>query len=47
MQKIGGGTYLRRIYGGQHSASDSARRNFSGGFSADKFWAAISAIGGG
>ena len=46
-KKIGGGRYLGRIYGQQNSAANSARRNFFGEFSADKFPAANSAIGGG
>ena len=46
-KKFGGGRYLGRIFGLQNSAANSARRNFCGGFSADKFLAANSAIGGG
>ena len=42
-KKFGSGRYLGRIYGWQNSA----HRNFSGGFSANKFPAANSAIGGG
>ena len=36
VKKFGDRHILRRIYGEQNSVANSARRNFSGGFSADK-----------
>jgi len=45
VKKFGGGHILRRICGSQNSAANSARRNFSVGFSADKIF--CSEFGGG